>query len=88
MAKKVPLRRCTGCGDMKDKREMMRVVRTSDGEFSLDPSGKANGRGAYICKSSDCLEQSLSNKGLERSFKCQIPNETKESLKEAFVNIG
>lgn len=85
MPKKIPLRRCTGCGEMKDKREMMRVVKTKENEFFLDESGKANGRGAYICNSKNCLELACKNKGLERSFKTKIPQETYESLKEAMV---
>lgn len=83
MAKKIPLRKCTGCGEMKDKREMIRVVKSSDNEFFIDESGKINGRGAYICKSSDCLDASLKNKGLERSFKTSIPQEISKNLKEA-----
>ncbi len=83
MVKKLPLRRCTGCGEMKDKRDMMRVVKTKENKFFLDETGKANGRGAYICKSSDCLALASDNKGLERSFKAKIPSETYDSLKEA-----
>ncbi len=87
MPKKKPLRKCTGCQELKDKREMLRVVRTSDGDFLLDTTGKANGRGAYICPSSTCLEQSIKNKGLERSFKCKIPQNIGEDLKEALENL-
>jgi hypothetical protein len=87
MAKKKPLRKCTGCQELKDKREMLRIVKTSEGEFLIDISGKANGRGAYICKSKECLEKSLKNKGLERSFKCSIPKDISESLKEALDQL-
>ncbi len=87
MTKKKPLRKCTGCQELKDKREMLRVVRTSEGDFLIDVSGKANGRGAYICKSKECLEKSLKNKGLERSFKCKIPQKIGENLKEALDEL-
>jgi len=88
MTKKVPLRKCTGCGEMKDKREMLRVVKTKENEFFLDTSSKANGRGAYICSSSECLDKSLKNSGLERSFKSKIPENIKQELKEAMKTIG
>jgi len=88
MTKKVPLRKCTGCGEMKDKREMLRVVKTKENEFFLDTSGKANGRGAYICSSSECLDKSLKNSGLERSFKTKIPENIRQDLKEAMKTIG
>lgn len=88
MTKKVPLRQCTGCGEMKDKRNMLRVVKTKENEFFLDKTGKANGRGAYLCASSECLEKSLKNHGLERSFKTKIPTNIAQDLKEAMKTIG
>ena len=88
MTRKVPLRKCTGCGEMKDKREMLRVVKTKENEFFLDTSSKANGRGAYICSSSKCLDKALKNSGLERSFKTKIPGNIKQELKEAMKTIG
>lgn len=88
MTKKVPLRQCTGCGEMKDKRNMLRVVKTKENEFFLDKTGKANGRGAYLCDSSECLEKSLKNHGLERSFKTKIPTNIAQDLKEAMKTIG
>lgn len=87
MAKKIPLRKCTGCGEMKDKRLMIRVVKTKEDTFFLDITGKANGRGAYICKDPECLSLSLKNKGLERSFKTKIPMDIADSLKEAMKSI-
>ena len=87
MAKKIPLRKCTGCGEMKDKRLMIRVVKTKEDTFFLDATGKANGRGAYICKDPNCLSLSLKNKGLERSFKTKIPMDIADSLKEAMKSI-
>lgn len=82
MARKVPLRKCTGCQEMKDKRQLIRVVRTKEGDISIDRTGKKNGRGAYICPSTECLEKAIKNKGLERSFKVNIPSEVYDSLKE------
>ena len=80
--KKVPMRKCVGCQEMKSKKEMIRVIRTSEGEFLLDATGKKNGRGAYICPSKNCLEKAVKNKGLERSFKQSIPREVYEALEK------
>ena len=66
MAKKIPLRQCVGCGEMKGKRDMMRVLKTAEDEICLDITGKKNGRGAYVCKSRECLQKARKNKGLER----------------------
>ena len=87
MPKKVPLRQCIGCGEMKGKKEMMRVLRTQEGDICLDTTGKKNGRGAYLCKSIECLKKARKNKGLERSFKMSIPNEVYESLEKEFENL-
>ena len=87
MAKKIPLRQCVGCGEMKSKKEMMRVLRTAEGEICLDTTGKKNGRGAYLCRSGECLKKARRNKGLERSFKVNIPNEVYESLEKEFENL-
>ena len=81
-AKKVPLRKCTGCGEMKNKKEMLRVLKTEEEGIILDPTGKKNGRGAYLCPDRECLEKALKNRGLERSLKCSIPHEVVESLKK------
>lgn len=86
MARKVPLRKCTGCHEMKDKRQLIRVVRTKEGDMSIDRTGKKNGRGAYICPSSACLEKAIKNKGLERSFKVNIPSEVYDALKEELTS--
>lgn len=80
--KKVPARKCVGCEEMKSKKEMMRVLKTEDGEFLLDATGKKNGRGAYICKSKECFAKAVKNKGLERSFKQAIPKEVYEKLEK------
>lgn len=80
--KKVPLRKCTGCGEMKNKKEMIRVLKSTEGEILLDATGKKNGRGAYLCRSRECFEKAVKNKGLERSLKCSIPQDVMESLKK------
>lgn len=87
MAKKVPLRQCIGCGEMKGKKDMMRVLRTAEGDICLDITGKKNGRGAYLCMSGECLQKARKNKGLERSFKMNIPNEVYDSLEKEFENL-
>lgn len=83
--KKIPLRKCTGCGQMKSKKEMLRVLKTTEGDILLDRTGKKNGRGAYLCVDRDCLEKAFKNRGLERSLKCQIPAEVAESLKKELM---
>lgn len=87
MAKKIPMRQCVGCGEMKSKKEMMRVLKTSEGPICLDVTGKKNGRGAYVCISRECLQKARKNKGLERSFKIAIPSEVYDSLEEEFKEI-
>ena len=87
MAKKIPLRQCVGCGEMKGKKEMMRVLRTVENEICLDATGKKNGRGAYLCRSRECLRKARKNKGLERSFKMSIPGEVYVYLEREFENL-
>ena len=82
--KKVPLRQCIGCGEMKGKKEMMRVIKTAEGDISLDITGKKNGRGAYLCMQKECLQKARKNKGLERSFKMSIPDEVYQTLDKEF----
>ena len=74
-SKKVSLRSCTGCGNMVNKKDLIRVIKTKENEIFLDVTGKKNGRGAYICCSLECLEKSMNNKGLERTLKTAIPKE-------------
>ena len=81
-AKKIPLRKCTGCQEMKQKKDMMRVLKTAEGQIVLDTTGRKNGRGAYLCRSMSCFEQAVKDKGLERSLKVKVPEETYESLKK------
>ena len=80
--RKIPMRKCVGCGEMKSKKEMMRVLKTSEDTFELDATGKKNGRGAYLCFSKECFEKAVKNKGLERSFKQAIPKEVYEKLEK------
>lgn len=80
--KKIPMRKCVGCGEMKAKKELLRVLRTEDDEFVLDTTGRKNGRGAYVCLSSECFAKVVKNKGLERSFKQVISKEVYERLEK------
>jgi len=82
MQKRIPMRQCLGCREMKSKRELIRVVRSPEGEVSLDFKGKANGRGAYICPNADCLKKAVRAKALERAFAMQIPADVYEKLNE------
>lgn len=85
--KKVPMRKCVGCQEMKGKKEMIRVIRTAGNEFMLDATGKKNGRGAYLCLDRECLKKAVKNRGLERSFKQAIPDEVYESLEKEMIEI-
>ena len=80
--KKVPMRKCTGCQEMKNKKELIRVVRNYEGQYSLDTTGKKPGRGAYVCRNIECLEKACKNKGLERSFKAAVPKDLYDELKK------
>lgn len=79
--KKVPLRKCLGCQEMKNKRELIRVVRTPEGEITLDPTGKRNGRGAYICPKVQCLDKAAKSKSFERAFGHTVPSEIYATLR-------
>lgn len=85
--KKVPMRKCVGCGEMKSKKEMMRVLKTAENEIVLDTTRRKNGRGAYLCFCKECLQNAAKNRGLERSLKMAIPKEVYESLEREFENI-
>lgn len=78
--RKIPMRKCVGCGEMKAKNELVRVLKTTEGSIVLDTTGKQNGRGAYICKSMDCLKKAEKNRGLNRSLQTEIPKDVYESL--------
>ena len=83
----IPMRQCTGCREMKSKKEMIRVLKTSENEIILDATGKKNGRGAYLCFSEECLEKAIKNRGVERSLKMSIPQEVYDSLKKEIEKI-
>ncbi|MDE5696112.1 MAG: YlxR family protein [Lachnospiraceae bacterium] len=80
MAKKIPLRQCIGCGEMKSKKEMLRVLRTEDQGIVLDTTGRKNGRGAYICPNPECMERARKSRGLDRAFRMPVPDEIYDSL--------
>ena len=82
MPKKIPLRQCLGCREMKAKRELIRVVRSPEGEISLDFKGRKSGRGAYVCPNAECLKRIRKSRALERSFSAQIPDEVYDGLEQ------
>ena len=86
MQKKTPLRRCCGCMEMKPKTELCRVVRSPEGEVSLDLTGKKPGRGAYVCKNIDCLQKAQKARRFEREFSMQIPSEIYDRMEEDLKN--
>ncbi len=80
--KKPVLRRCVGCGEMKDRSDMIRVVRDTDGNIAIDNSQKMNGRGAYVCKSRSCLDTAIKRRGLERTLKCAVSKDICAQLQD------
>lgn len=80
--RKIPLRKCIGCCEMKDKRELVRIVRSKEGEISVDLTGKKPGRGAYICKNTACLDKAERTKRLSKSFSAPISPEIYETLRK------
>ena len=80
--KKIPQRQCVGCREMKDKRELIRVVKSPEGEISLDFRGKKPGRGAYVCPSAECLKKARKSRALERAFSAAIPPEVYDALEQ------
>ena len=87
MSKQIPQRLCTGCRQMHDKKELIRVVRTPEGQICIDGSGKLNGRGAYICRNLECLEAALKNHGLERSLKTKVSSDIYGELRKEMETI-
>ncbi|MCI8550102.1 MAG: YlxR family protein [Lachnospiraceae bacterium] len=85
--KKSPQRQCIGCGEMKNKKEMIRILKTAEGDIILDATGKKNGRGAYLCFDEECLERAVKGRGLERSFKMPVSSEVYESLRKELETI-
>lgn len=88
MQKKIPMRQCLGCREMKPKKELIRVVRSPEGDISLDFKGKAPGRGAYICPDAQCLKKAVRARALEKAFSTQIPEEVYEKLNEEMERAG
>lgn len=82
MQKKVPMRQCLGCREMKPKKELIRIVRSPDNEISLDFRGKSPGRGAYLCPSGECLKKAIRSKAIERAFDMPIPPEITQLLQQ------
>lgn len=85
--KKIPMRMCTGCREMKPKKELIRVVKTPEGEIKLDAVGKLNGRGAYICKCKECLQKAQKINALSRAFACQVSSEVYAQLERSIEEI-
>jgi uncharacterized protein len=86
MKRKIPQRMCVGCLELKDKKSLIRIVKNKDGAIFYDPSGKANGRGAYICNNIDCFEKAIENKKIEKAFKQNLSNEIIDKLREDLKN--
>ena len=86
--KKVPLRQCIGCGEMKSKKEMIRILKTEAEGVVLDATGRKNGRGAYVCPNRECFQKAVKSRGLERAFKMPISKEIYESLEKEMEQIG
>ena len=82
------MRKCIGCNEMKSKKELIRVIRTPEGEILLDATGKKNGRGAYVCPDRACLAKAMKSKGLERSFQTAIPKEIYDNLEKEMEALG
>lgn len=84
--KKIPLRKCMGCGEMKPKKELVRVVKTPEDEILMDLTGRKNGRGAYICRDVECLKKARKSKRIEKSFQCSIPDEVYDKMEQELKN--
>ena len=84
--KKIPQRTCLGCGEAKPKKELIRIVKQNDGNIFIDKTGKANGRGAYICNNIECLDKAIKSKRLDKSFELEISNEIYESLRGVIID--
>lgn len=86
--RKIPERMCSGCKERKPKKELIRVVRSPEGEISLDPTGKKSGRGAYLCPTAGCLKLARKQRKLERSLECPIPEEVYAALEEELNRLA
>ena len=87
MPKKIPMRQCVGCREMKEKKSLIRVVKSPEGEVSLDFKGKLPGRGAYVCPDRSCLKRARKSRALERVFSAQLPPEVWEGLEEQMKEV-
>lgn len=85
--KKIPMRKCVGCQEMKEKKSLIRVVKTAEGDIILDDTGKKNGRGAYICKSLECFKKAKKTKSLERSLGVSVSEQVYEELEKEMNQI-
>lgn len=85
--KKIPMRMCVACHEMKPKKELQRIVRSPEGIVSIDSTGKAPGRGAYVCRNVDCLKKARKSKALERKFEAPVSTETYDELETAFAAL-
>ncbi len=86
--RRIPQRQCVGCGEMKNKKELIRVIKNPEEQIMIDATGKKNGRGAYICNSINCFDMARQNKGLERSLKSEIPKDVYDELIKELKAIG
>ena len=85
--RKIPMRQCTGCGEMKSKKDLIRVIKTPEDDIIIDDTGKKNGRGAYICNSLECFQKAVQRKALERSLKVTIPKEIYDELEKELTKL-
>ena len=85
---KVPQRKCIGCNESKPKKELIRIVKTPEGEMLVDDTGRANGRGAYICNNLECLQKAIKTKGLDRAFKMNVDTDVLIKLSEEMAKLG
>ena len=85
--KKIPMRMCVGCREMKPKKDLIRVVRSPEGEVSMDPVGKKPGRGAYVCRSESCLKRAIKQRQLERQLEVQLTEEVSVALTQALADL-
>ncbi len=85
--KKIPQRQCNGCGEIKNKKELIRVIKTNENEILIDATGRKNGRGAYICPSLECIKKAMKSKGLERSLKTAVPEDIYQQLEKELIEL-
>ena len=86
MQRKIPMRQCVGCREMRPKKELVRVVKSPEGEISLDLTGKKNGRGAYVCPNAECLKKARKKRAFERAFSVKIEDAVYDNMEEEISN--